>query len=218
MVVGDFCRSLVNLVAHSRHRIYGQIPIVGSSIVMGRTQLVRSFLEGEAEWLFMIDSYMTFEPDTLERLLEPDKPIIGGLCFGIREGQVFPTLFVEREGETYNALDWPEDTVTKVDATGAACLLVHRSVFEKMATEYPMPVPWFADEILPSGLLRGEDITFCHRARGLGFPIYVHTGVKVGHVKQIVITEENYVRSRSSALDSPGGKDQGEGPSPIDQG
>lgn len=194
MVVGDFCRSLVNLVAYSREIVWGQIPIVGSSIVMGRNQLVRSFLEGDAEWLFMIDTDMTFEPDTLDRLLAVNKPIVGGLCFGLRAGEVFPTLFVEKNGETFNALDWPENTVAKVDATGAACLLVHRTVFEKMAETYPPPVPFFADEILPSGLLRGEDITFCHRARGLGFPIFVHTGVKVGHVKQVVIDESHYQR------------------------
>ena len=195
-VVGDFCKSLVNLIAASRQMIYGQIVQAGSSIVMGRNTVVEQFLGTEAEWLFMVDSDMTFEPDSLVRLLaaaDPKlRPVVGGLCFGMRNGEVFPTIFAERDGEMYVVKTWPENTVTKVSATGAAFLLVHRSVFVKMAERFAKPCPWFADEVLPSGELRGEDVTFCVRAESLGFPIFVHTGVKVGHVKQHTITEDTF--------------------------
>jgi hypothetical protein len=34
-----------------------------------------------------------------------------------------------------------------------------------------------------------EDITFCLRAQACGFPIYVHTGIKTGHLKQFEVDE-----------------------------
>jgi GT2 family glycosyltransferase len=197
-VVGDFAKSLANLIAASRPFLYGQIVQAGSHITMGRTTVVRRFLETPADWLWMVDSDMTFEPDCLFQLLNAadpeERPIVGGLCFGLKDGVPFPTIFVVKDDETYNVRDWPDNTVMRVSATGAACLLVHRTVFETMALKHSGPLPWFKDEVLPSGLVRGEDITFCDRATRLGFPIFVHTGVKVGHVKQQIITEEQFTR------------------------
>lgn len=43
----------------------------GANIVTARNRIVRVFLENtDAEWLWMVDSDMTFEMDTLDRLLE----------------------------------------------------------------------------------------------------------------------------------------------------
>jgi hypothetical protein len=29
----------------------------------------------------------------------------------------------------------------------------------------------------------GEDITFCQRVREVGYDVYVHTGIEIGHIK-----------------------------------
>jgi GT2 family glycosyltransferase len=33
----------------------------------------------------------------------------------------------------------------------------------------------------------GEDLTFCLRAAAAGYPIHVHTGVQVGHMKSTTL-------------------------------
>jgi hypothetical protein len=91
----------------------------------------------------------------------------------------------------------------QVAGTGAACLLIHKSVLEQMRDfEHPRgkrgfndAYPWF-QETEHNGEPVGEDITFCWRAIQLGFPVYVNTAVQLGHVKDRVLTMESYFLSR----------------------
>jgi hypothetical protein len=184
-----------------------------------RNQVVDEFarLEQQPEWLLMLDSDMTFEPDLLERMMrvaDPVRvPILGGLCFGGgRVNDPFPTLYKlleEEEGErSYYSLDkvhdYPRDALVSVGATGAACLLIHRQVFAVMKTAYgslpdgsPNPSPWFAEGITGlKGEGWGEDTVFCLRAQSLRIPVHVHTGIKLGHVKENIIDEAYYDRHR----------------------
>lgn len=190
----------------------------GANLAGPRNGLVKQFLAfGEADWLWMIDSDMTFAPDTLERLLEhadEDKaPIVGGLCFGFDEnGEVQPTLY-GLDGEAEDAAhmsviryhEWPPDTMFQVAATGAACLLIHKTALERIRdAELPNRVgergfnpafPWF-QETEHDGSPVGEDITFCWRAGLLEIPVYVNTAVQVGHIKKRLLTMESYFLGR----------------------
>lgn len=166
----------------------GRVSMLGSQLVAARNKVARTFLASPAEWLWMIDDDMTFAPDIVERLVAAAhpkrRPIVGGLCFSVsRDGIVAPTLYRldEKSGVLDRARHLPDTPeLVPVDATGAACLLVHRRVFEKL--DDASPSPWF-DEMDLCGDRLGEDLTFCLRARLAGFPIYVHTGIEAGHVK-----------------------------------
>lgn len=199
-VTGEFCQSLMLATLHDHQHgqhLLGKGGFLslasGPRISAARTQIVDTFLgfPGQPEWLWMLDADMSFPADTLARLLkaaDPDeRPIVGGLCFvGGREAAPHPTLYVLKEDDGCarldTILDWPRGDVVQVDATGAACVLVHRSVLERLAVHYPRPFPWFAETFLGDAQI-GEDITFCLRARRLGIPVHVHTGVEVGHIK-----------------------------------
>lgn len=181
-------------------RMMGHIPKKsGPRIASGRNSLVRHFLDIGADWLFMVDDDMVFPPDAVERLLQAahpqDRPIVGGMCFGGGRDGWFPTLFrLDAEQKQMIRFDgWPEDTLFPVDATGGACLLIHRSVFQKLAELYEPPWVWFQETKL-GAKSTGEDITFCLRARAAGFPIYVHTGIEFGHMKLVEINTE-FVRA-----------------------
>jgi len=200
------------------HRILrggGRFERVGSSISRNRNQLASLFLEEhDAPWLFTVDDDMDFEPDIVEQLLaaaDPvERPVMGGLCFQYRFDdpvrKLWPTLFAHIPGTTKLARlqQYPADSVIQVAATGAACMLVHRSVLEAMAAKFPKPRPWYdrtpfydhdADgkAIPETGDEYSEDITFCLRAQACGFPIHVHTGAKTGHVKSFVADEELFI-------------------------
>jgi glycosyltransferase involved in cell wall biosynthesis len=160
--------------------------------------IAKQFIESDSEWLLSVDSDMGFAPDSLDRLLEVadpvKRPIVGGLCFASREtGQdglggyrtvPRPTVLVytDQNGKRgFRGVSYfPVNRVMQCDATGMAFVLIHRSVFERISTEYDGK---FYDRIeAPDGFL-GEDVSFCVRAGALGFPVHVHTGVRTNHHK-----------------------------------
>jgi hypothetical protein len=87
--------------------------------------------------------------------------------------------------------DYPVNTVVDVAATGSACILIHRAVFETIRDEMgdtwydPIPNPYV-------GGMHGEDISFCLRAAKLGFQTHVHTGVRTSHLKHLWLSEVDY--------------------------
>lgn len=174
----------------------------------GRSQIVDAFaLDIETEWLWMVDADMTFEEDALEQLLDTAEGyqarIVGGLCFaGRADLPMFPTIYrlVERDGRVLPSVvsDYPRNEVIKVGATGAAFLLVHKSVFAEMQQAFKTlpngeenPYPWFV-EAGGSGQPFGEDIAFCLKANALDIPVLVNTGIQVGHVKTRILNEQGW--------------------------
>lgn len=207
------------------HRRIGAIVIVQSSprIAEGRSQVVDGFLhQTDMDWLWMVDADMSWDPEAFDVLCKhadaDATPILGGLCFGggrsvddFGRPQLFPTIYrlEKNDGslQTKIVYDYPRDELIHVGATGAAFLLVHRRVFERMAKMLktmpdgsPNPYPWFA-EVVNKGRAMGEDITFCMRAQAAGFPIQVHTGVKVRHRKSFFLDEDLYDDMVKAALE-----------------
>lgn len=206
----------------------GEIAIQsGPRIAEIRHQMVEKYLYTEeyaqSEWLLMLDADMTFAPDLVEQLLayaDPvEVPILGGLCFagGHEGGRAYPTIYEEYIDEdgavgVQPVDDYPPDRLVKCGATGGACLLVHRSVYMKMQRPYPdgyatwkdgrtNPYPWFSEGNTDGkGRPLGEDTTFCRKARGMGIPTHVHTGIKLGHVKTYILDETEWLRRRAAGI------------------
>jgi glycosyl transferase family 2 len=184
------------------------------NVAGGRNEICKSFLEKTpADWLWMIDTDMTFTPDTLERLLEhadPAKaPIVGGLCFGIDDGKLFPTLYdltgTEDDVQFVRYDAWAPEAMMQVFGTGAACLLIHRTALERIRDFEPphrpgqkgfsTAFPWFQETDF-NGKVMGEDITFCLRAGTAGLPVFVNTAVALGHIKHRLLTMDAYLAQR----------------------
>lgn len=205
-----FNRSLVEMMlweqemGHSRlFHPNGDIISVrsGPRVAHARNVITQRFLDRtKAEWLWMLDTDMVFAKDTLDQLLavaDPETaPIVGALCFGGGyTGSIFPTLYVHDEQQGMGSLsDYPANEMVSVDATGAACLMIHRSVLMKLREKYAPPT-WFAESVW-EGKEVGEDITFCIRARTEGFPVQVFTGIEVGHVKPVVLDSEEWLAQK----------------------
>lgn len=206
-----FWNSYLDLLIFDAHR-YGHVvgridETAGANIVTPRNKVLREFVDEkpDAEWLMLFDDDMTFEVDLLDRLLkvaDKDKrPIVGGLCFSLNKGEdqeICPTLYQLSPQGTVRLMDYPPDQVVQVAATGAACLLIHRTALEKVAERYTPPWPWFAETITGDqwGDSISEDLTFCLRAGSVGIPVHVDTSVKVGHVKPVVVDEAMFLANR----------------------
>jgi FkbM family methyltransferase len=184
-------------------------------LIEARNQAVYDFLHEypDAQWLFWLDTDMGFPPETLELLIaaaDPvDRPIVGALCFsqqeiesdgmGGRRTQPTPTIYdwITVEGQSGYAVRWdyPRETVTQTHATGSACIVIHRSVLEKVEEKFG-PV-WYDRIPNPTtAQLFSEDLSFCVRAGALDIPVFVDTRVKTTHLKTTWVSEETYVRER----------------------
>jgi hypothetical protein len=133
--------------------------------------------------------------------------MVGALCFSQREDSAdgfggyrctaTPTVFdwAHIDGQYGWQVRWnyPQNTVMQVGGTGAACVLVHRSVFEKIQAEHGNV--WY-DRVpnTTTGQLISEDLSFCLRAGALKIPMFVHTGVPTTHFKNLWLSEEDYWR------------------------
>lgn len=187
-------------------------------LIDGRNKLCKATLDSECQWLWMVDSDMGFEPDTLSRLLavaDPaERPVVGALCFSLREagadgygGMVTfasPTILMWQEDPLGDGIGrfvgpqagenaYPANSMIRVGATGAACVLIHRSVLEKIGKG------WFDQIPVGDGTLEGEDISFCHRLKDLDIPLWLHTGIRTTHMKTIWLGEQDYWQMRIAA-------------------
>lgn len=174
-VTADFNSSLIGLQGTENVCIS---MIKGSFVTKARNDIVNQI---RGDWLFFIDSDMKFPPDTLTRLLAHDKDIVGGLCF--RKVKPFnPTIYDRINERHYHwRMVYPKDKLFEVDATGCACLLIKRRVFEKMKD------PWFqyTDRL-------SEDLLFCEKAQQCGFKIWIDPTIKPLHMQLVGIGEEHF--------------------------
>lgn len=231
----SFFASFVRLLAYdasNNNRIADIVARRGTTgdLAAGRNAGVSDFLAGQAQWLWWIDTDMGFAPDSIDRLLEAadpaERPVMGGLCFGQREYEqdgvggfrpvAWPTVMdwnvIEGRGGFEVRWDYPRETVTRCTGTGSACILIHRSVFERMRDEYeriqverglrrdgdPRWDSWYTRVANPTtGELMGEDLSFCSRLMRLEIPLHVHTGVQTTHRKNIWLQEQDYWRQRA---------------------
>lgn len=201
-----FTTSMMAMLLHDQHadrRIVGLLNEWSSANVSAaRNSLTGKFVEDypQADWLLWVDADMAWEHDALDALLanaDPVKaPVVGGLCFGASNDRLFPTIYQmgERKGlpVTVRVDDYPDDSMVQCAATGAAFLLVHRTVLETVRDRaFNAVFPWFQETEL-SGYPAGEDLTFCLRAGICGFPVHVNTAVHVGHHKSRLLTHEMF--------------------------
>jgi hypothetical protein len=197
---------------NGRLRKWGGMRAPAYEIPKARNDLAEQFLATDCEWFFSLDADMGFGPDVLDQLMTvattQELPIVGGLCFAWKEigvdlmngprAEPLPTIYTYLPGPDGTDHDfrgrthYPVNELVRSAATGMACVLIHRSVFEKIQAKHGNT--WFDRLPGPNGT-RGEDISFCMRAGSEGFPVFVHTGVRTNHHKNIWVSEIDFWES-----------------------
>jgi len=205
---GAFTACLVALTAYStvnRHLAAAPARLEhGPQLDRGRDRLVDKFLnQTDADWLLQIDADMAFEPDALAKLLDranttptllDTPPIVSGLSYSstLEVGQ-HPAMYKLDADDGYPRAfyDWKKGDIVDVDATGAACLLVHRDVYLGMPNA-------FDRTLRMDGVLLGEDLAFGLKARALGHRIVVDTNVEFRHIKYGFLDYDSYIRQEEA--------------------
>lgn len=159
-----------------------------------RTQAAVQCLNGGYQWLMFIDADILAPKETIPRLMSHRLPIVSALYYqrfptwtGL-EGLYLPCMFNEVPGadgklQKQPITDFKPGSLVEAHYIPAGCLLVHRSVFERMLQA---GIRRFFEWTLhadsqPSGAGRSEDFEFCARARALGFKCFVDTSVVCEH-------------------------------------
>lgn len=176
------------------------------NVAVARNHIVRTFLEGtDADWLWFIDTDESFNPDTLERLIQSadpvQRPIVSGLVFAQAHNRMLPVspvpvVFDEEVQDFREVMMLPTERHWRVASAGCGCLLIHRSVLEAVGEAHKDDAfPWFKwAQHNRNGKpdVMSEDFTFSLRASALGFPVVVDTTIECGHVKRHVLTSQSY--------------------------
>jgi GT2 family glycosyltransferase len=183
-------------------------------LAAARNTAVQGFLsESKADWFCWFDTDMGFAPETVDLLLQAadpaERPVMGGLCFANREvendgmgGRIALAAPVIMDWKTVDGeqgfdtrWNYAQNAIVRCDGVGSACVLIHRSVFERVLAEFGPN--WYSRARNPStNQLISEDLSFCVRANALDIPIHVHTGVKTTHAKRVWLSETHYWQQR----------------------
>ena len=222
-VAHSWHQSLMALIAHdvgNNQRVIGggwlATKYGTGGIVQARNDSARQFTYDmpHVDWMLWIDTDMGFEADSVDRLMEvadpENAPIVGGLCFMNREVGVdgvggylvepAPTIFDwydngEQHGFTVRR-EYERDQLVQCAATGSAFLLIHKSVFTRIADEYG--ASWYSPIFNhTTNTWISEDLSLCTRANSLEIPVHVHTGIKTTHLKHLWLDERIYDRLES---------------------
>jgi hypothetical protein len=189
-----------------RDKIRFDMSIGDAKIEHSRNRLAYKFLETDAKWFLMMDDDiipsigrpnwtrswipsarslpdLPFQRHVLHRLIGNNKTLVGAAYFGRQEGA--PIMCSDRDLASRARIF--EDAVVPVDWVGTGCMLIHRKVFDdiraKFGDDLKIDVPDYDyDYFRPFDSARGEDVSFCIRAKEAGHQPHVDLGLPVYHV------------------------------------
>jgi hypothetical protein len=177
----------------------------GMPIDVTRESMVDAALKQGFEWIFFLDSDVILPDKALEKLFSHKQPLINGMYKAKKPGGFFWAVWMRIKSPEGKEAFAPISTWTgrliQCDVIGTGCMLVHRSVFEKIREKFPgIPLflwtkdrnPKLLDKLdLPDPLMRevSEDFFFCLLAKLSGFPMIVDTEIKCGHISVIKVDE-----------------------------
>lgn len=180
------------------------------SIVKCRNYFVQQALLQGVDYLLMIDDDNPIEPDTLEKLLEDDKDIVGATILSRNPNKnnehdlcAFYSHEHRVDGKKLKLYDnikefKEEGYLHKVDAIGTGCILIKTKVLAKMLMKYKHGLFEntaidFRKGITIDGTYydrrtMSEDCEFSERAINCGFEVWIDervTPIHLGRVEQI---------------------------------
>lgn len=204
-VPAQFAHSLATLTSYGIEDT--QISVwfnLGSLIYTSRDQIAKKALLDEADLVMWFDSDMTFNPDTLKRLLkhvDNGADIVTGVYYRRTppfSPVVFDTMELNEAGDTFEFTEFDEipGEPFEVGACGFGCVLMKTEVFVSVFAKYGQMFTPLAN--------CGEDIAFCWRAGKCGYKIIADPSIGLGHVGHTIISREFFKTYQSTQKNKEG--------------
>ena len=159
----------------------------GTLIYMAREHLASRAVNNGFTHVLWLDSDMVFSENIVEDLQFTGKSFVTGIAHG-RRSPFLSCLFKSINLDTlerWKLEDYPRDTF-EVAGCGLACCLMETEIIKNVMLTYGTafyPIQQY-----------GEDLSFCKRARELGYHIYAEPTVRLGHIGHIEVWPEDAER------------------------
>lgn len=164
-----------------------------SLIYSARNNLAAMAVDREADRILWLDSDMVFPSGTLRHMSKVldelgNKVILTGAYFR-RTPPYSPVLYKKLDFDEKGNAIWEDVTevpneIFEVEACGFGCVLAPTAAFVEVSHEF--------GEIFGPIHGTGEDLSFCWRARQLGYKIFCDPRINLGHVTQMMITRKDW--------------------------
>ena len=172
------------------------------AVDVARNYIIEMAIRLNVDYLFFADDDGVLPSDTLDKLIEDDKDIVGAPMMTRTERDngkhslcVFQKYdFYIGDGKTVNKyrsvekLDTSKGYLFSVDAIGGACMLIKREAFEALYLKHGgRPFEFIHEQHITKeyGLTErniSEDMCFSERAKDEGFEIFVDTRIRPIHL------------------------------------
>ena len=132
-------------------------------------------IRGNYDYLFSVDSDVTFDSNVLQKFIDHDVDIVSGVYRQRKSEQILEIY--SSEGGNMAWVDLRGKQLVEIGACGFGCVLVKREVLEGVgqpAFEYHVA--------LDHKNTISEDWDFCAKARDKGFKVWADTDVVCGHI------------------------------------
>lgn len=180
---GKLASSLVNnLIAWThdpRYIVKTYLPTGLFPLDNARNKCVKEFLETDFDYLWWIDDDIIPPIDVMHRLIQDDKDAIGAVAFSMKDEKegYFPYPVTLRYNEDKQYIVYYGNGVEEVDATGGACVMVKRKVYE--AIERPYEFTYYPDGTLNLTC----DFRIWQKAQEAGFKLYIDFDLSCDHIR-----------------------------------
>ncbi len=154
--------------------------VTGSNLCENRTVLVSKAFGYGATHILWVDTDMNLPEDTIPRLLNHNKPIVGA-NYPQKTLDARPTAY--RDDDEYVGPIWTKKDSTGLEPAslmGLGCVLMESWVFNAIE------LPYFAFEAIPPDNVKHttEDFYLCRKLKAAGVEMFIDHDLsqKVGHV------------------------------------
>lgn len=173
-----------------------------SLITIGRSKIANFFINNtDHEYLFFLDSDIGFNPEDVIKLLSHQVDIVSG-AYPMKTIPIRYCIDIQQPEEIRGDL-------IKITGNGMGFVLIHRNVFLNMSRHFPdlkyfpptndsnyppteaelnNSYHYFAEHKENSSFM-SEDKSFFHRARMIGYDVWLDTSIKLQHVGSHIFTE-----------------------------
>jgi len=150
---------------------------VKDRIINSRNIIREKVLNENYDYFFSLEQDVIPPKDTIQRLLAHNKKIISGVYLKLQQSLQGPyalvaLLYIEREPGKVGPM-LPNEIIGKglkqVSSSGLGCILIHKSVLEKVKFRYVKEKPSY------------DDMWFCIDAKTQGFNIYADGNISCEH-------------------------------------
>ena len=182
----EFVKCLSNLLIHLTRKgmDFGVAILNGTLVYMARDKIACQAINQGYTHVLWLDADMIFLPTIVDDLVESGKAFISGVAHSRRPPYcscLFSRLDDLNNMERFE--EYPDD-VFEVAGCGFACVLIKTEVLKAVQMHYKtcfLPEPSW-----------GEDLSFCRRARAMGYKIHADPHVRLGHIGHDVIWPEDH--------------------------